>query len=35
LPPFRALCSTTHFVTSGSSLVLPSNSSTPTIRSSL
>jgi hypothetical protein len=35
LPPFCALCSANHFMTSGSSLVLPSNSSTPTISSSL
>src|SRR6185437_5780716 len=35
LPPFCALCSANHCMTSGSSLVLPSNSSTPTISSSL
>ena len=35
LPPFCALCSASHFMTSGSSLVLPSNSRTPTISSSL
>ena len=35
LPPFCALCSANHFMTSESSLVLPSNSSTPTISSSL
>ncbi|BAJ81388.1 hypothetical protein ACMV_20410 [Acidiphilium multivorum AIU301] len=35
LPPFRALCSANQFITSESSPVLPSNSSTPTISSSL
>src|SRR5262249_18338359 len=35
LPPFCALCSASHFMISGSSLVLPSNSRTPTISSSL